>query len=613
MMISRIPIQMLGQSGCRLCFPGATVYVDPYLSNSVQVLDAPDLERQVPIPIAPEKITDADVVLITHDHIDHCDPHTLVILAESSPQARFLGPAPVIAKLSEWGIAAERLILAKESWFELADGLKVHAIPAAHPEIARDSAGNFIAIGFLIGYAGQKIYFAGDTLAHQEIIDKLGELGPVHSAFLPVNEHNFFRGRRGITGNMTVREAFQFAEEIRVKQVVPVHWDMFKNNAVDPAEIRLIHQVTNPGFTLHINPTYLNIAGLQASIVVRTLNEDRYLSELLDALGKQVMDGINYEVVLVDSGSSDETLKIAEHYDCRIQHITREEFSFGRSLNIGCEAAQGEILVIVSGHCVPTDSYWLQRLCQPILEDQAEYTYGRQFGGSESYVSEQRIFAKYFPEQSKVPQEGFYCNNANAALLKSVWYTYRFDEELTGLEDMELAQRLVNDGGRIAYVAEAAVFHCHTETWPQVQRRFEREAIALQKIMPQVHVNLFDVFRYIISSVWHDWRYVKQLEERYPLRDILLYRMNQFLGVWKGNHQHRKLSHAEKEKYFYPEKATEKKYYVKKQFENRCSTAYEGKQPASKKEKLPRFLRQAAFPLGTRYVTGSRKNRSGHY
>src|SRR3546814_13400409 len=64
-----IPVQLLGQSGCRLGFQGGTVYLDPYLSNSVQELDAPDLARLLPIPCRPEQITDADWVLITHEHI----------------------------------------------------------------------------------------------------------------------------------------------------------------------------------------------------------------------------------------------------------------------------------------------------------------------------------------------------------------------------------------------------------------------------------------------------------------------------------------------------------------------------------------------------------------
>ena len=551
---SRIPVQLLGQSGCRLPFPEATVYLDPYLSNSVQELDAPDLDRKIPITFLPETVTDADWVIITHAHMDHCDPHTLPKLAAVSPQARFIGPITVVKNLIEWGIAQDRVILATENWLSLSANLRLRAIPAAHPEIKRDDQGNLSCIGYLLDYADHLIYLAGDTFARQEIIDALLVNGPIHTAFLPVNEHNFFRARRGIIGNMSVREAFQFALEIGAKQVVAVHWDMFECNAVDPDEIRLIHQRLNPGFTLLLQPKVINLGAIQASIIIRTLNEALHLEALLHSIAAQQTSGLNHEVILVDSGSTDGTLEIAQRHGCHIHHINREEFSFGSSLNIGCEAAKGEILVIVSGHCHPTDDYWLQRLCQPILDGKADYTYGRQVGGPQSHFSESCIFAKYYPEQSSQQQAGFFCNNANAAISQDTWAAYKFDETLTGLEDMELAQRLINNNGKVSYVAQASVIHHHNESWAQVERRFEREAIALKNIMPSVHIQPYDMCRYIITGIWKDFKCAWRTKLLYAKAgQIILYRINQYYGSFKGNHEHRKLSHAEKEKYFFPD------------------------------------------------------------
>jgi glycosyltransferase involved in cell wall biosynthesis len=292
---------------------------------------------------------------------------------------------------------------------------------------------------------------------------------------------------------------------------------------------------------------------MRVSLVVRTLNEARYLPELLQGVEAQQLHGLNVETVIIDSGSTDGTLQIAREHGCVIAHIRREEFSFGRSLNRGCEAASGHILVFVSGHCVPTDEHWLQQLCQPIIDGQATYSYGRQVGGPDSRFSECRIFEKYYPLQSRVPQQGFFCNNANSAIHRDAWAEHRFDEELTGLEDMELAKRLVAGGGKVAYVAEACVYHHHQESWAQVKRRFEREAIALQKIMPQIHVGLLDTARYIASSIVHDVRHARGtggLKGR--LEEIVRYRVAQYAGSYKGNHEHRKLSRSDKDHYFYP-------------------------------------------------------------
>lgn len=251
-----LPIQLLGQSGCRLECLGTVVYLDPYLSNSVQELDAPDLQRLMPVPVRPEDVMDADWVLITHDHIDHCDPHTLPKIAESSQQANFVGPAPVIEKLENWGISKTRLHLAKEAWTSITADLIIHAIPAAHPNIERDSRGNLLYIGFLLALEikGNRLYLAGDTSVTQELIDILNALGPISTAVLPVNEKNFFRSQRGIIGNMTVREAFGLAEAIGVKSIIPVHWDMFAINSVDLSEIRAVYEQMKPSFDLQIQP-----------------------------------------------------------------------------------------------------------------------------------------------------------------------------------------------------------------------------------------------------------------------------------------------------------------------------------------------------------------------
>jgi L-ascorbate metabolism protein UlaG (beta-lactamase superfamily) len=254
---SRLPIRLLGQSGCRLGFPGCTVYLDPYLSNAVQELDAADLARLLPIPFAPQTVTDADWVLLTHEHIDHCDPHTLPALADASPGARFMGPAPVIALLSKWGIAADRLQLASEGWTDLAPDVRIHAVPAAHPRIERDASGNLRHVGYVIARGEGRLYLAGDTSVVQELIDSLGRLGPISTAFLPVNEHNFYRGRRGIIGNMSIREAFQLAAELGVENLVPVHWDMFAANAASVDEIQAVYAQMAPRFRLLLRPDHV--------------------------------------------------------------------------------------------------------------------------------------------------------------------------------------------------------------------------------------------------------------------------------------------------------------------------------------------------------------------
>lgn len=289
------------------------------------------------------------------------------------------------------------------------------------------------------------------------------------------------------------------------------------------------------------------------SVVIRTLNEQEHLPALLEGISNQELDCLACEVIVVDSGSTDDTLIIAQQHGATIVNIRKADFTFGRSLNIGCAAARGDILVFISGHCIPCSTRWLADLVAPLLANTASYCYGRQLGWQSSYFSECQIFRKYFPDTDRLQTDDFFCNNANAALKKSVWTEFRFDESLTGLEDMELGQRLIRRGHRIAYVASAGVYHIHNESWSRIKTRYERESIALQHIMPQVHVDFSDFLRYFCSALFLDIG--AALQERQLLsclREIVLFRLCQFWGSYRGNHEHRKLSNEAKERYFYP-------------------------------------------------------------
>jgi len=243
-------IEHLGQTGLRIDLDDLVVLVDPYLSHSVQELDAPDLVRQVPIPYQPNELTEVDWVLITHDHMDHCDPFTLPALAKASPQARFIGPLAVRKQLEQWGILSGRIMPAEPNTINLGAGLSVQAIPAAHPKIRLEQSGEHKTVGYLFRHNEKSLYLAGDTSVCDELLDILKNIGPIDTALLPVNEDNFFRRRRGIIGNMSIREAFGLAAEVGIQRVVTVHWDMFAENSASPEEIKAVYMSKSWPFEL---------------------------------------------------------------------------------------------------------------------------------------------------------------------------------------------------------------------------------------------------------------------------------------------------------------------------------------------------------------------------
>ncbi len=292
---------------------------------------------------------------------------------------------------------------------------------------------------------------------------------------------------------------------------------------------------------------------MKVSVIIRTLNEQRYLPRLLEGIRSQVAKDFEMEIVIVDSGSTDATKKIAESTGCRITHIEKNEFTFGRSLNVGCEFANGEYLVFISGHCIPVSKDWLENLVRPLIEGKCSYSYGRQLGQGTTKFSECCLFFKHFPEYSLIPQNGIFCNNANSAISKHTWEKYRFDENLAGLEDMDLAKKLVSSGEHIGYVAEASVYHIHDESWGRVKNRYEREAYALRHILPEMQFYFRDFIKYFIAGIYEDSLLARKEKKLLgELKDIILFRLMHYWGTYRGHQIHRQSADELKDKYFYP-------------------------------------------------------------
>lgn len=287
------------------------------------------------------------------------------------------------------------------------------------------------------------------------------------------------------------------------------------------------------------------------SVVVRCYNEEKHLGRLLKGLLEQTHDDL--EIIVVDSGSTDSSQSIALHYGTRLIHIPKEEFSFGRSLNYGCEAAKGEILVAVSAHCYPVYKDWVESLIKPFSDPKVAMCYGKQRGNEQSYFSEHRIFRQWYGEQSNFSQSTPFANNANSAFRRSLWQQYPFNETLTGLEDLDWAHRIMTNGHRLAYVADAPVIHVHEERWDQVFSRYQREAMAMRRLFPHERFNGLDFIRLLTTSVMHDlseaWRGGVVASELY---NILMFRWNQYFGTYQGYRQRNEIDEQLRQTFYYP-------------------------------------------------------------
>jgi len=289
---------------------------------------------------------------------------------------------------------------------------------------------------------------------------------------------------------------------------------------------------------------------MNCSIVIRAYNEERYIGRLLEGIRHQTLKDV--EILLVDSGSTDSTIAMAESFGTRIVHIPPEEFTFGRSLNFGIQASSRELIVIASAHVYPVYPDWLDSLLRPFENEKVALAYGKQRGPEYAKFSEQQIFHQWFPDVSKPIQETAFCNNANATIRKSVWEKNPYDETLTGLEDLAWAKWAKERGYDIAYIAEAEVVHVHNETPRGVFNRYRREAMAFKRIYPESHFNVYDFIRLttmnILSDLWHAARDCVLWKN---LSSIFWFRFMQFHGTRMGYQESSLLTPQLRETFYY--------------------------------------------------------------
>jgi hypothetical protein len=204
----------------------------------------------------------------------------------------------------------------------------------------------------------------------------------------------------------------------------------------------------------------------------------------------------------------------------------------------------------------PVYDSWLELLIAPFADDKVALTYGRQVAPESGRFSEQQLLARWFPPQSVERQADPFCNNANAAIRMSVWRHARYDEQLTGLEDMDWAARALRGGYLLSYVAEAPVVHTHDESFAQVVNRYRREAIAHKRIHAEQRMSLGNAVGLAAVNILGDLREACRrgaLTEH--VWDIPRFRVAQFFGTYRGFRQKGPVTDMLKRRFYYPPEA----------------------------------------------------------
>jgi L-ascorbate 6-phosphate lactonase len=208
-------IYWLAQAGFVFKTPaGKIVYIDPYLSDVVE--RAFGFKRMMACPVRAEEVV-ADLVIATHEHLDHLDTDALPILARN-PRTQFAGPVECLKEFRKAGILEGRCHRLEEGTEITVEGIRVLGVFADHGDFAPD------AVGVILDFDGIQVYHTGDTAYRPEKFQAAIARRP--QILLPCIN--------GAYGNLNAEEAARLAQAVQARLVIAAHFWMFVEHGGDP-------------------------------------------------------------------------------------------------------------------------------------------------------------------------------------------------------------------------------------------------------------------------------------------------------------------------------------------------------------------------------------------
>jgi rhamnosyltransferase len=291
----------------------------------------------------------------------------------------------------------------------------------------------------------------------------------------------------------------------------------------------------------------LHNATQMLSVVIPVKDGGADLERCLKAITSQEV-GEELEVVIVDSGSSDNSVEIARSYGAVVHEIPASAFTHGGSRNLGAGKTRGDILVFISQDAAPVGSDWLAQLTGGLRAEPAlAGAYGRQLP-HEGAVPPEAYFLDflYGPNARRQAVSGpaelsmdtTLFSNVNSAVRKSVWEQFPFAENIVMSEDQEWSRRALLAGYTLLYEPLAVVRHSHNYSLKSAFQRFFDSGMSSERAYMTEDSGSKNVLRsralaYALNEVVWLWR-TRQIKW---LPYTIVYETTKMLGLILGiNH-----------------------------------------------------------------------------
>jgi rhamnosyltransferase len=256
---------------------------------------------------------------------------------------------------------------------------------------------------------------------------------------------------------------------------------------------------------------------VDVSIILLTRNAGKQFKLLLDRIYSQA--DVDFEVILIDTASEDETLEIADHYPIdKIQSVEVGDFGHGKTRNLGAELAGGKYVVYIAQDALPVDDSWASNLVHNLDDPRVAGVFGRQIPQEGSNPPDRYSYKEDYPDRREVlsaknsSNRNVVFSDVNSALRREVLISYPFLDELLVSEDNYWGNLVISKGYHIVYEPKAAVIHSHIYTIPKIVKLNFDQGIAYSQMTTNHDSTLFarnslKRFRSKVRFLWKERQY----------------------------------------------------------------------------------------------------------
>jgi rhamnosyltransferase len=259
------------------------------------------------------------------------------------------------------------------------------------------------------------------------------------------------------------------------------------------------------------------------TVVILTYNGETYLEEILQALEGQDFDA-PFEILVIDSGSTDSTLDIvARHPGVRLIQIPNEEFGHGRTRNLAAREAAGEFVVFLTHDAVPRSEFFIREMIGPFRRfPDVVAVLGKQIARPTAFPLQKYeidgmfrrlgpdfgttlIYDLPFAVDPAVRDSMAYYSDVNSAARRSFLVDVIPYRDVRYAEDQLFGRDIVDGGYTKAYAPRAAVTHSNDLTLSEYGHRIFDETVGLRQIGHHLPpISRWQVFRFALRGALGD-------------------------------------------------------------------------------------------------------------